>query len=113
MRFYRFEGESALSSDRFGIPSPAAKEPLPTDTADMLCILPGLAADKNGYRLGYGGGFYDRFLCTFRGQMLFPLYDRFLLDAVPHEPHDIRIPLIITEKGEYRYGKMDTATPTV
>ncbi len=113
MRFYRFEGESALTPDRFHIPSPVPSEPLPQETADMLCILPGLAADKNGYRLGYGGGFYDRFLCTFRGQVPFPLYERLLLDTVPHEPHDIKIPLIITEKGEYRYGKMDSAAPTV
>ena len=113
MHFYRFEGESTLTPDRFGIPSPTPENPLPQDTAHMLCILPGLAADKAGYRLGYGGGFYDRFLCTFKGEMLFPLYHRFLLDSLPHEPHDVKIPLIITEKGAYRYGKMDTAAPTV
>lgn len=113
MHFYLFEGKDLLTPDRFGIPSPAPKTPLPQDTADMLCLLPGLAADKSGYRLGYGGGFYDRFLCTYAGEMLFPLYHRFLLDAVPHEPHDVKIPLILTEKGAYRYGKMDPAAPTV
>ena len=113
MRFYLFTEKNALTPDRYGIPSPTGETPLSQDTRDMLCILPGLAADKSGHRLGYGGGFYDRFLCTFEGEMLFPLYHRFLLDALPHEPHDIKIPLIITEKGAYRYGKMDTATSHV
>ena len=113
MRFYLFTEKNALTPDRYGIPSPTGEVPLPQDTKDMLCILPGLAADKSGHRLGYGGGFYDRFLCTFAGEMLFPLYHRFLFDALPHEPHDVKIPLIITEKGVYRYGKMDTATPHV
>ncbi len=113
MHFYLFAGKSALTPDRYGIPSPTRECPLPQDTRGMLCILPGLAADKSGHRLGYGGGFYDRFLCTFEGEMLFPLYHRFLFDALPHEPHDVKIPLMITEKGVYRYGKMDTATPRV
>ena len=113
MHFYRYEGEQALSPDRYGIPSPAPQNPLPDSTEDMLCILPGLAADRQGYRLGYGGGYYDRFLTTYQGKAIFPLYDCFLLDALPHEPHDVKIPLIITEKGDYRYGKMDTAAPTV
>lgn len=113
MHFYRYEGEHALFPDRYGIPSPVPQNPLPEDTEGMLCILPGLAADRQGCRLGYGGGYYDRFLTTYRGNTLFPLYDCFLLDTLPHEPHDIKIPWIITEKGEYRYGKMDTAAPTV
>ena len=112
MRFYRFTSTDALSLDRFGIPSPTG-EPLPENTAGMLCLLPGLAADKNGYRLGYGGGYYDRFLCSYQGNLVFPLYDCFVFDHIPHEAHDVQIPLIITEKGAYRYGKMDTATPTI
>lgn len=113
MRFYRYEGADALSPDRFGIPAPAPEAELPADTADTLCILPGLAADKAGHRLGYGGGFYDRFLPHFNGETLFALYDRFLVDELPHEPHDMPVTHIVTEKGEYRYGKMDTAAPTV
>ena len=112
MHFYRFEGREALTPDRFGIPSPTGAL-LPADTKGMLCLLPGLAADKNGYRLGYGGGFYDKFLCTYQGFAVFPLYDCFLFDTIPHEAHDRRVPLLITEKGEYRYGELDTPAPRV
>ena len=99
MRFYRFEGEDALTPDDFGVLSPSeAAEVVPTTRT--LCLLPGLAADKSGVRLGYGGGFYDRFLPSFTGKVIFPLYSRFLVERLPAEPTDCLIACIITEKGE-------------
>lgn len=59
-------------------------------------LLPGLAFDRAGGRLGYGGGFYDRFLSG-RGVPLYALaYDFQLVDAVPMEPHDVRLHGVIT-----------------
>lgn len=100
MHFYRYEGEGTLTPDRFGIlsPSEAAVEAVPTP--QTLCLLPGLAADKSGARLGYGGGFYDRFLQGFTGKAIFPIYSRLLVEHLPTEPTDVPIPCVITEKGE-------------
>ena len=100
MTFHLFEGWEGLSPDRFAIPAPAPTAPVLTDTQNALCLLPGLAADKSGFRLGYGGGFYDRFLPRFAGSLIFPVYARFVLDTLPSEAHDQRIPHIVTEKGE-------------
>ncbi len=99
MTFHLFEGWDKLTPDRFAIPAPAPTAPVLTDTQNALCLLPGLAADKQGFRLGYGGGFYDRFLPHFEGYLIFPIYARFVLDTLPHEAHDQIITHIITEKG--------------
>jgi 5-formyltetrahydrofolate cyclo-ligase len=105
MHFYRYTGKDCLSPDRFGIPSPSPDNPpLPADTSGMLCLLPGLAATKEGDRLGYGGGYYDRFLTEFVGLTMFPVYERFLLPSLPTEPHDRQVDFIMTEKGEPLYG---------
>ena len=100
MTFHLFEGWEGLSPDRFAIPAPASTAPVLTDTQNALCLLPGLATDKEGFRLGYGGGFYDRFLPRFAGSLIFPVYAQFVLDTLPSEAHDQRIPHIVTEKGE-------------
>ncbi len=110
MRFLLYTGESDLVRDRFGILAPAPSAPEACPTAKTLCVMPGLSADKNGTRLGYGGGFYDRFLPRFAGKMLFPLYECMLCDALPREACDFSIPqnAIITEKGALSYAKVDT-----
>ena len=113
MRFLRFEGEGSLEKDRFGILSPRSEAVEAAPTKNTLCIVPGLAAGRDGTRLGYGGGFYDRFLPRFEGYLLFPLYDRFVFDTLPHECHDFLIdPVdIITEKGENAHGDPHSRTP--
>ncbi len=101
MQFLRVTPETVSESDQFGIPSPPANAPQLVPDENTLCLLPGLAADPAGNRLGYGGGFYDRFLVDFQGVTLFPLYHAFLLPTLPTCPHDRRVQLIITEKGAF------------
>ena len=62
-----------------------------------IAIIPALACDKNGYRLGYGGGFYDRFLKHFNGFKLCCVPNCFLLDSVFPEIYDIKVDLVITD----------------
>ena len=100
MTFHTVNAPTDMIPDRFGIPAPTKNAPAPAVTARTLCVLPGLAAGRDGTRLGYGGGFYDRFLDTFAGITLFPVYDRLLLDTLPTEPTDHRVMHVITEKGE-------------
>ena len=99
MRFLRFDANTVCVPDRFGILTPPPEAPVAVSTARTLCLLPGLAATESGFRLGYGGGFYDRFLPIFPGHTLFALYHRFLLPTLPLEPSDAPVETILTEKG--------------
>lgn len=73
---------------------------LPPEAFD-LAIVPAVAFDREGYRLGRGGGYYDRYLeqtnCVKAGLC----FESFLLPSVPHEAHDVRMDRIFTEEGEY------------
>ena len=61
-----------------------------------LVIVPALCCDKNNYRLGYGGGFYDRFLKDFRGKKVVCLPEELIVETVYPEAHDVPVDLIIT-----------------
>ena len=62
-----------------------------------LVIVPALAFDKDGYRLGYGGGFYDRFLNGVNVKKLVCIPKEFVIETVFPEKHDIKIDKVITE----------------
>lgn len=100
MIFYRCLEDEELTPDEVRVPSPKPKGDTVKPTANTLCILPGLSADKSGVRLGYGGGFYDRFLPRFVGKVIFPLYSALLVEHLPAEPTDYPVTCVITEKGE-------------
>jgi len=112
MRFLQYTKEHALVRDRFGILAPKADAKEAVPSAKTLCVIPGLAADQSGTRLGYGGGFYDRFLPRFAGKLLFPVYSRFVFDALPRAAYDFLIDpaRIMTEKGVLGDAEMDTRT---
>lgn len=85
--FFWLEADTRLQSGSFGILEPAdGKE---ADNPTALVLLPGLAFDRLGHRLGYGGGYYDRFLARETEHPTIALcYGFQLLDRLPHEPHD-------------------------
>ena len=62
-------------------------------------LLPGLAFDRAGVRLGYGGGFYDRLLPDFRGVTVGVIQAGLLVPALPREPHDLPVRWLVTERG--------------
>ena len=62
-----------------------------------LALVPAVCYDKQGYRLGFGGGYYDRWLEDFKGFKVGMCRDVALQDAVPTEPHDSRVDVLITE----------------
>ena len=66
-----------------------------------LALIPGLAFDRNGNRLGRGKGFYDRLMGTgeFRALKIGIVTERFLLPEIPTESHDIGMDLVVTESG--------------
>jgi 5-formyltetrahydrofolate cyclo-ligase len=70
-----------------------------------LTLVPGLAYDPRGWRLGYGGGYYDRFLKNYRGISLGVSFDALLLNSLPHEEYDISMDWILTEKTLFEVQK--------
>jgi 5-formyltetrahydrofolate cyclo-ligase len=64
-----------------------------------LTLVPGLAFTLNGWRLGYGGGYYDRFLSDYEGSVAGVTYQRLISPEIPHASHDVRMQFIITENG--------------
>ncbi len=70
------------------------------DPARLECVLvPAVAFDRDGYRLGRGGGFYDRFLrgCPFDTPTIGLAFSFQILDEIPREPHDVRVSLVISD----------------
>jgi 5-formyltetrahydrofolate cyclo-ligase len=91
--------------NRWGIPEPDVP---PTEwlTAEELglqptdaVIVPVVAYDRQLYRLGYGRGYYDRFLHRVPAHRIGLAFSVQEFEELPHEPHDIRLELIVTEKG--------------
>ena len=70
-----------------------------------VCIVPGIVFDQRGYRIGYGGGYYDRFLPSFNGKKISISFDEQLVKEVPYEKHDIPIDLLITNKHRISFVK--------
>ena len=89
----------------FNIPEPPDCLPAAQVSELDLVIVPSLALDLWGFRLGYGGGYYDRFIKTAREQKKCPVFAAvqracFVRDeALPREPYDSAIDLIVTENG--------------
>ena len=99
MRFHIVAHEREMETGRFGIPTPPKDAPLAPLNARTLCLVPALAASGKGERLGYGGGFYDRFLANFKGTSMLPIYSTFTCDTLPREDTDLAVSIILTEKG--------------
>ena len=84
----------------FNLLEPAKDLPTLTEEQldDSICIVPALLVDKKGYRLGYGAGFYDRFLSTYSGKKICLAYQQNLSKTMlPHTEFDVPVDTVITE----------------
>lgn len=106
MEFYYIKDASDLKPGAFGVLEPDAdRERLVTDFYSCVCVVPGLSFDSGGYRLGYGKGYYDRFLSAFRGFTIGLCYSECIHQELPHGRYDKAVGLLITEEGSKRcYG---------
>ncbi len=71
------------------------------EKCNVACVVPAVVFDKKGFRIGYGGGYYDRYLSGFRGTKLGLVYRDFIVNFVPHGRFDLTVDVMITERGLY------------
>lgn len=97
--FYRITSLDQLEKGCYGLsePVPAVCEKI-EDFSRGLCIVPGLGFDLEGYRLGFGMGYYDRFLSGFGGSTVGVCYSACVCEKLPHGYYDRRINTLITER---------------
>lgn len=102
MEFYLWAPGEPLTTSHFGTKEPIKDKservkPLASST---LMIVPALALSTNGDRLGFGGGFYDRYLARYPAvTRMGVVFEKFVLNRFKIEPFDMRMSLIATEKG--------------
>ncbi len=87
-----------LRPGRFGSLEPDETASLLDPSLIDLVVAPCLAADRHGYRLGHGGGYYDRYLAMTRGTVVCLCRDRLLQADVPHDAFDIPADIVVTEQ---------------
>jgi len=91
-----------LEKNRFGVPEPVKEKEFNLDKIDLVFV-PALMADKKGYRLGYGAGYYDRFLLKLKSSCIkvVPMAEVLFTEKLPFDEFDIPVNIVITEKTVY------------
>ncbi|MBQ9745244.1 MAG: 5-formyltetrahydrofolate cyclo-ligase [Clostridia bacterium] len=105
MIFHYISSFDELEPGSYNIMEPAADAPAfalaDAETCNVACIVPAVVFDKKGFRIGYGGGYYDRYLAGFRGTKVGFAYRDFIVNSVPHGRFDLTVDVMITERGLY------------
>lgn len=97
MEARRYLGASHLSAGPFGIPEPDESCPVIERDRFELILVPNLCCDRSCYRLGHGGGYYDRYLSGFCGSTAALCRDKLLRTRLPREAHDVPVDVVLTE----------------
>ena len=97
------EPETVLVEGAFAVPEPPEGAP-PVAPADVdFALVPALAVDPRGYRIGYGGGYYDRLLPKLRHACVCAVgYGFQLVSEVPEQPFDVKVDLVVTDEQVIR-----------
>ena len=91
------DGNTRWRKGAHGIPEPVAAPPAPPGELRVI-VVPGLAFDAQGGRLGHGRGHFDRLLAKTGALRIGLCFENRLVEAVPMEPHDVRMDVVATEK---------------
>lgn len=104
LKHIRWNDSTALAMNAWGITEPLSGEEVPAEIIDLI-VIPLLACDVEGNRLGYGKGFYDRFLASCRPDALKVGLSYFdpQETIIPHENHDIPLDACITPEKVWRF----------
>ena len=99
MEFYYIDSMDELLPGAFGVLEPLPNpDKLYKEREGGLCLVPAFSYDWNGFRLGYGKGYYDRFLSRFEGRMVGLCYSDCVQRVLPHGRFDRQVELLVTEK---------------
>ena len=102
--------ESGLVEIRRGLREPASGEPVPMEMLDLV-LVPAMAYDRAGNRLGRGAGFYDRFLAapSFRGTAVGIAFREQLVEHVPMHANDVPVHMLVTDEEVFRFASAGAA----
>lgn len=106
MAFYAINNFNQLETVYMDLqePIPEKTELVNSKEIDVM-IVPGIVFDKKGNRIGYGGGYYDRYLEKYDGILISLAFDIQLVDAVPTDLYDLPVQLLITENNRFDCSK--------
>ena len=96
----RVTDDTAFETDRMGIMVPASGAELPPGKLDLV-LVPGIAFDRTGNRIGFGRGYYDRFLAKCVCPAVGLAFEAQLVDGIRPQVHDVPMHRIVTEKTVY------------
>lgn len=107
MEFHLIKGMGDLEPSTFGLLEPNPdRSPVLTDFKASVCILPGFGFDKFGYRIGFGKGYYDRFLQKYKGIKIGICYNACIGTEFPHGRYDAAADYVVTQKYIMTINKM-------
>ena len=97
MEFLKVESVGDLQYGMYNLlePKQTCKKYIPKE--NDIVIVPALSVDTNGNRIGYGKGYYDRFLKDFNGISICPCYEEMMTDTLPTDENDIKINIFVTQ----------------
>ncbi len=105
MVFKKVITDRNLVAGMYNIPEPEKSCEDYSYKENDVIIVPCLSVDKNGYRIGYGKGYYDRFLKGFHGVSICPCYEELLTDKLPTDENDISINFLVTQYLNKEFAK--------
>ncbi|MGB5366799.1 MAG: 5-formyltetrahydrofolate cyclo-ligase [Polyangiales bacterium] len=98
LRLHLIHSQAPLTVGAFSVPEPAEDAPVIEPDEIDFALIPGLALDPRGYRIGYGGGYYDRLIPRLSNACTCAVgYDFQLISEVPELPFDVSVDLVITD----------------
>lgn len=100
MEFVDIVSKDDFSAGRFGVLEPTGQANPPEAEVDLV-LVPGLAFDLKGYRLGFGGGYYDRALAAIESLRVGVVFDFQILARVPRESWDVPVHQIVSPRKRY------------
>lgn len=106
MEAVEITSDTQFKETKLKILEPVGGKIFPKEKIDLI-IIPAVAFDFWGHRIGYGQGYYDRFCKNIKAEKIGLAYDLQLAEQLPSESHDVKVDMLITDKRTIRYSDND------